>query len=392
MSAAINHQQDFPPLRLARVDARVFRVPVAEPVQTSFGIMYDRPAVLVRVEDRDGYVGWGEIWCNFPEVGAEHRARMLETCVAPILLERSWTHPAEAFREATRRLHILAIQTGEPGTIAQAIAGADIALWDLLGKRLGQPLWKLLGGAPRVAVYASGLSPTGPEKLAAAKRAEGFTAFKLKVGFGAERDLDNLRALRALLGPDTTLMVDANQAWDRETAREMSARMADFKLEWLEEPMAADVPLEDWKALAEASPIALAGGENLRGEAAFSAAVSSSAFSVIQPDLGKWGGFSGCLEVAKEAHRKGIRFCPHWLGGGIGLIASMHLKAAAGGPGWVEVDSNPNPLRELLAACPPVRDGSVELADLPGLGTEPDFERAEAFLVPHRYADAAKGK
>ena len=113
--------QGLPLLRLAKVEALVFRAPVEVPVQTSFGTMYDRPAVLVRVEDRAGMVGWGEIWCNFPGVGAEHRARVLESCVAPILLERDWEHPAEAFDTLSRRLHVLGIQSGEPGTMAQAI-------------------------------------------------------------------------------------------------------------------------------------------------------------------------------------------------------------------------------------------------------------------------------
>jgi len=378
-------QHDIPPLQIASVEALVFRAPVVEPVQTSFGIMYDRPAVLVRIEDRDGQVGWGEIWSNFPSVGAEHRARVLESCVAPILLERAWNSPAEAFEEMTERLRVLAIQTGEPGTMAQAIAGAEIALWDLAGKLAGQPLWKLFGGSANVPVYASGLSPTAPEKLAAARRREGYTAFKLKVGFGVERDIDNLLALRALLGPDTPLMVDANQAWTLQQAREMSTRMAEFQLTWLEEPMAADSPAQDWRALADASPIALAGGENLRGEQAFSAAIDGGAFRVIQPDLGKWGGFSGCLPVGRQAVDAGLMFCPHWLGGGVGLIASMHLKAAAGGPGWVEVDSNPNPLRDVLAACPPVHDGKVELSERPGLGIEPDLAAALRFLVPHWY-------
>ena len=80
-------------LRIARIEAQVYRAPIANPVQTSFGVMRDRPAVLVRIEDHEGAVGWGEIWCNFPTVGAEHRARILESCVAPILLERVWSDP-----------------------------------------------------------------------------------------------------------------------------------------------------------------------------------------------------------------------------------------------------------------------------------------------------------
>lgn len=376
----------LPAIQLAKVEALVYRAPVTEPVQTSFGIMHDRPAVLVRVEDREGVVGWGEIWCNFPSVGAEHRARMLESCVAPILLEQAWTHPTQAFAELTRRLKVLAIQSGEPGTIAQVIAGADIALWDLAAKRLDQPLWKLCGGSAKVRTYASGLSPTQPEKLAVTKRDEGYRAFKLKVGFGADRDISNLRVLRELFGPDTTLMIDANQAWTPDTATEMSRRLAEFKPIWLEEPISADHELADWEQLAKTSAIPLAGGENMRGEQQFADAIGSGSFAVIQPDLGKWGGFSGCVPVGQRAVAAGRLFCPHWLGGGVGLVASMQLKAIAGGPAFVEVDSNPNPLRDMFAG-PYLRprDGIVTLSDQPGLGITPDIDTAREFLVRHQY-------
>lgn len=374
------------PIKLASVQAIVLRAPIEEPVQTSFGIMYDRPAVLVRIEDTEGIIGWGEIWCNFPSVGAEHRARLLEATIAPILLEQEWNSPQQAFTELTRRLRILAIQTGEPGTIAQAIAGADIALWDLVGKRAQQPLWQLLGGSQTIQTYASGLSPTTPEKLAVQKRDEGYRAFKLKVGFGAERDLSNLRALREVLGDHTTLMVDANQAWDVDEASAMSRLLAQYKPLWLEEPLPADTSTAIWQTLAAASAVPLAVGENLRGEESFSEAITSDAFAVIQPDLGKWGGFSGCLGIAQQAVEKNRLLCPHWLGGGIGLIASMHLKAAVGGPGYVEVDANPNPLREMLAS-PFLRpqDGQITLSTQHGLGMEPDLDALRDFRVRHHY-------
>ena len=373
-------------LRIARIEAQVYRAPIDNPVQTSFGVMRDRPAVLVRIEDHEGAVGWGEIWCNFPTVGAEHRARILESCVAPILLEQAWADPEQAFTEITRRLHVLSNQTAEPGPIAQAIAGADIALWDLLGKRQGQPLWKLLGGNPEVQTYASGLNPTDPELLAAAKRDEGYTAFKLKVGFGAQRDLRNLQALRDLLGAHATLMVDANQAWSLDEAIVMSQRIAGFHPVWLEEPIPADSSPQDWQALARATPVPLAGGENILGEENFDAAIAAGSLSVIQPDLGKWGGFSGCLPVARRAVANERMFCPHWLGGGVGLVASCHLKAAAGGPGFVEVDANPNPLRDLIAQPALGRmGGSIRLSDRPGLGLSDDWGAIAGFRRAHMY-------
>ena len=377
---------DTPPLHPAKVQAFVYRAPIENPVQTSFGIMHDRPAVLVRVEDRDGAHGWGEIWCNFPGVGAEHRARMLESCVAPILQERQWAHPAQAFETLSRRLEVLAIQAGEPGTVAQIIAGADMALWDLAARRLGQPLWRLFGGTPRIVTYASGLSPTDPQRLAAAKHAEGYRAFKLKVGFGEERDTANLRALREQFGPDTVLMTDANQAWDEQAAAHMSRRLAEYGPIWLEEPLRADSSPEQWRRLAQASPLPLAAGENLRGDAQFDEAIDSGSFAVIQPDPGKWGGFSGCLPVARRVIAGQRMFCPHWLGGGVGLVAAMHLKAGVGHSGYVEVDSNPNPLRDLFAG-PLLRpdEGTVTLPDEAGLGIEPDLAAAREFLVPHGY-------
>ena len=194
------------------------------------------------------------------ERGRRTSARVLESVVAPLLIERPWRDPEEAFLELSRKLHVLGIQCGEEGTIAQVIAGVDVALWDLLARRLGQPLWRLFGGKPEIAVYASGLNPVEPEKLAAQKRDEGYRAFKLKVGFGLDRDLANLRALRGLLGTETPLMVDANQAWDADAAIEAVAKFEACALGWLEEPIPADSTPADWQRVAAASAIPLAEG------------------------------------------------------------------------------------------------------------------------------------
>ena len=356
------------PIRSVR--ALVFRAPIATPVVASFGTMRDRPMVVIRVEDADGAVGFGEAWCNFPTVGAEHRARLVESVIAPLLEGRAFDRPQEAFRLLTSKTAVLAIQSGEPGPLAQSIAGVDIALWDLAARRAGEPLWRMLGGtSPRIRVYASGLNPDGPEKLAASRRDEGYAAFKLKIGFGADRDLANLRALRATLGADAELMVDANQAWSLQDAVDFVPRLGEFNLRWLEEPLRADTPWNDWHVLARHTAIPLAGGENLGSDDAFDTALHEKALDVVQPDMAKWGGFSGCLPVARRILEAGLRYCPHYLGGGIGLVASAHLLAAVGGDGLLEIDANPNPLRALT--CGPlnrVERGTATLDDSPGLG------------------------
>lgn len=371
-------------IRLEQVDVRVFRCPVAVPVQTSFGLMHDRPAVLLRVTDGEGAEGWGEIWCNFPTVGAEHRARLVRETIAPLLVGRTFSSPAEANRHLDCSLQVLAIQSGEPGPLAQCIAGLDIALWDLVSRRARMPLYRLLGGdlVESISVYASGLNPDRPERLAGAKREEGFTAFKLKVRFGRERDLDNLARLRDALGSAVQLMVDANQAWDGQTAMAMAPALKEFAPVWLEEPIRGDAPFGEWRQLKEATSIALAAGENLRGEQ-FEAAIAQGVLGVVQPDVGKWGGLSGCVPVGRAALAAGLRLCPHWLGGGIGLLASLHFLAAVGGDGTVEVDANPNPLRELMAhPYPAVVDGRMRMPQGPGLGVVPDLAALREFQRP----------
>ena len=374
--------------------------------------MHDRPAVLVRVEDADGAHGWGEAWCNFPSCGAEHRARLVESVLAPLVVGRAYASPHAAWAHLTAQTAVLALQAGEPGPLAQAIAGLDIALHDLAARRAGQPLWRLLASghaarpgaverfgrasdraaaAPahtaRVPVYASGINPDRPGETVQALRRAGHIAFKLKIGFGAERDVANLAEVRAAAGEAATVMADANQAWDLDGALAMARRLAASAPAWLEEPLRADRPWSEWQRLAAASPIPLAAGENAIGTPAFEALIEARAVAVVQPDLAKWGGISGVLGVIERIAAAGLRYCPHYLGAGVGLLASAHLLAARGdlSSGLLEVDSNENPLRERL--CPPLaglRAGQIVLDDTPGLGVEPDLAELRALCAGAR--------
>lgn len=369
-------------LAIKKVEARVYRAPIAREIRTSFGVMRNRPMVLLRIEDRDGREGWGEIWCNFPIPGAEHRARMLAEHAAPLIEGQSFDNAADAYAHLERRLHILALQTAEFGTIAQITAGIDLALNDLAARRAGLPLWKHLGGArDTVPVYTSGMGPEAEIAVGQVGVLHGCRAFKLKIGFGRERDLVAITALRRAIG-DHAMMVDANQAWTLDEALAMADAFAPFKLDWLEEPLAADRPWPEWQKLAARAPMPLSGGENLRGMDQFDAALEAGALAVVQPDAAKWGGFTGCLAVARKWNAAGKRYCPHYLGGGVGLIASAHLLAAAGGTGLLEYDAQENALRDGIAAdVPRVRDGVLRLPDRPGLGFVPDLAAIERYRV-----------
>jgi D-galactarolactone cycloisomerase len=378
--------------RIIRAESFVCRAPIAVPVVNAFGAMAERVAVFVRLTDEDGVSGWGEIWSNFPTIGAEHRARLFDAFIAPRLLGRSIADPAAFWAETDRALHLWGLQAGEPGAFSAALAGADLALHDLLARRAGVPLWRWWGGTEGgpVPVYASGLNPDA-QALAQVEeaRAAGHCAFKIKIGFGEQRDTATLHPVFAGLQTDERVMVDINQGWDLRTATRMVRVLGEFPLTWIEEPLAADRPAWEWAQVAGTSTAPLAAGENLRGALDFHQALADCHLGFVQPDCCKWGGASATLPVARAIVASGRAYCPHFLGGGIGQLASLHLLAALRGSGMLEMDANPNPLRSLLIA-PVLRvtDGMVAVPAGPGLGIEPEVQAFERYVASRTSQDA----
>ncbi|WP_240787088.1 mandelate racemase/muconate lactonizing enzyme family protein [Ramlibacter rhizophilus] len=368
------------PIQIASIEAFSFRVPVASPIKVAFGTFRDRPFVLVRITDSEGAQGWGEVWANWPAVGAEHRAR-LAVDIGERLVGKTFETPEEFFNKLSASLEVLVLQTLEVGPIAQVVAGLDIAMWDLAARRAGQPLHRLLSPreATRVPVYATGINPDEPERFAAARQAEGHRAFKLKTGFGHELDVRNLRAMREVLGPEAVITCDSNQTHTLAQAIDFCRAVEPLKLGWFEEPLRVDAPASDWRELARASTTPLAGGENFHG-AQFDAAIASDVLDVIQPDVTKWGGITGNWSVARATVAAGKRYCPHYFGGGISLLSSLHLIAAAGGAGLLEFDCHPNVGREaVVGELLPVTEGTVPVPSGAGLGAQPDLARLAAF-------------
>ena len=377
-------------MRIVAVRTLTLADQLAEPVRTSFGAMTARHAILVNVRTDEGLSGWGESFGNFPSWAPFERIRTISDGLAPLLLGEDPLEPERLHRKLRVATATLSRQWGAPGPIAQAISALDIALWDILGQARGEPIHRLLGDAAleRIPVYASALGPQDPAPLAAAMQARGVDAFKLKVGFGRDRDGRNLERLRERIGPEARLMVDANQAWDLDTARGMVGLLERHGAYWLEEPLLADRWLE-LAALRRELPFQVAAGENLTDVASAEAFLELEPVDIVQPDVCKIGGLSEARALCRFARERGVPFAPHYLGGAVGLVASLHLFAALQGGVVMELDSNPNPFRqELGGELLTVSEGALAVPQLPGLGLQPDEAWLQRYLLEERVVRA----
>ena len=234
-----------------------------------------------------------------------------------------------AFEFLTARTAVLALQSGEPGPFAQAIAGVDIALWDLQARRAQQPLWRLLGGAsPRVRVYASGLNPERPAELAATRRNEGFRAFKLKIGFGKERDLANVARGAQRIGRRRRSdgrrepgMV-ARHGARHGRARSSRSTSAGWK------SRCAPIGRGPNGGVARSHQRSAGGGRKSRRRRDFRRCTCRKRAEGRSARPREMGWLHQGVPLARRILAAGARFCPHWLGGGIGLLASAHALAA----------------------------------------------------------------
>jgi L-alanine-DL-glutamate epimerase-like enolase superfamily enzyme len=338
---------DLDAFEVAALHVRIVRVRLPVPAVTALGTMRERAALLVRIAAPDGALGWGEVFANWPPGGALHRRRLLRELFAPALEGRAFESPEAMLDHLGRATRVLRLQCDEPGPFDQCAAGLAIAAWDLVatraGVRLAERLRARLGGpgpaADSVPAYASGIPPARLAEVVATWRARGVSAFKTMVGARWREALPALAAVRERHGAAIELMVDANQAWSIDEAIAAVRALRGLGLRWIEEPLAVDAPDDDWRRVAEAADAPIAGGENLRGDEAFDAAIALGALRVLQPDVIKWGGPIRVAAIGRRALQAGLRFCPHYLGGPVGWRASAHVLAAVGGDGMLETDA-----------------------------------------------------
>jgi D-galactarolactone cycloisomerase len=352
-------------------------IPTEGQVFSRSGMRNTRSTTLVQVETDQGITGIGSCSGNgeLLEFISERVLKPLIVGMDPTDIDAVWD------KAYTRGGHK---EFGTRGIGVVALSGIDIALWDILGKARGVPLYKLLGGKcrDRVPVYATALYPEAPSQVA--KRARefadrGFHGVKIKVGFDLDQDVRIVRAVRRELGKDFVVMTDANQGYTLDVAMQAAAGFADAGAFWLEEPLFVE-DVEGHAALRERGKIPIAVGENLHTCAAFRDFVASGAVDFLQPDVARAGGITEIKKIAALAAKQRLAVSLHTWGDAVALAASVHLSAALQDCIVMELDYTYNPLREELLREPlDLERGFLTPPERPGLGVELDSQSLERF-------------
>jgi len=360
-----------------------------QPFESAFSTFTERWACLVQVICDDGTTGWGE--CLGP---ARPNAAIVQA-MAPLILgcdplqiEPIWTRVYNQFRDQ-----------GQRGLALTAQSGIDIALWDIAGRHFGVPVHVLAGGAHRQSVpaYATGgFRQPGRDRIDALEEemaqhvADGFTAAKIKIGYGHAIDVLAVRAARAVLGDGRALMIDANHGYDTVEAIRLGRAVADQQIDWFEEPVVPE-GLAAYHEVRRGQPIPVAGGETWHGRAAHAEAMAARAVDILQPDVAACGGITEMRKIAAMAETAGIRLVPHVWGTGVTVAASLQMLAIlppapqrhAPSDPWLEFDRTPNPYRMAILKTPiTCENGRVAVPRGPGLGIEIDEEALAEWSVP----------
>jgi len=358
-----------------------FPIPSEARVTLGIGRAVKRDAVVVKVATDDGLVGYGESHHGrSPGAVAHHVNTTLRQLVLGL-------DAADVVGIWSR---IYKMQLGSHGlgaATAIAMSGLDQALWDIRGKAVGWPLYRLLGGGSRtIPAYAGGVSlgyqePSALVDEAAALVAAGYQAVKLRVGDSPRRDLERVAAVRKTLGDGLTILVDANTGYSVADARQAMPGLDAHGVGWLEEPF----PAHDHRSYALAATfgrVPLAAGENHYTRFEFARVIEDRVITILQPDLSKTGGITEALRIAAMASAWKLSVNPHTSMTGLNMAASIHFLAAIDNAGYFEADvSKGNRFRDQLTSTPYTldRNGCVSPLEKPGIGVEVD----EDFLAKH---------
>ncbi len=389
-----------PPMKITAISATWLQVPIpADRVSVSdFGRNDSFNTTLVKVETDEGITGYGEAKSTVGSLGGQRAlVTTIEEELAPQLIGQDPRDPArhwETLYNGSRAHYALSRGRtfpilGRRGTTISAISGIDMALWDILGRSLGVPVYRLLGGKlhERLPAYASGgwADEHGiGDQLMGYVEQGGFRAVKMRVGVmdgDVMTSVRRARAARRALGEEIGLMVDAHGTFSVAEAKRFCREAADCRLAWFEEPVSSDNKAGCAEVRAT-TDIPISAGESEFTRFDFLDLAKLSAVDIFQPDLAICGGITEGMRIAALADAYQIGLAPHLWGGALMFSAGLQVCAAVPSAFIVEYSLGPNPLQHELAAEPIVaRDGEIVIPDRPGLGVTVNEDFVERYAV-----------
>ncbi|KPV98981.1 mandelate racemase/muconate lactonizing enzyme family protein [Pseudoalteromonas sp. P1-11] len=385
-------------MKITQIISHVLQYDLDEELGYSQQYYAKRTAHLVEVRTDVGITGWGE--CFGGGGVAFANKTIVEHVIQPMILGMD---PLD--RDVIwHKVYNLLRDHGQKGMPIQSLSGVDIALWDIAGKFLNQPVYKLLGGAfrDRIPAYGYGMMlqkfPNLEERFTEESqriKEMGFTAMKMKIGLSPERDVKLVEAVRKGIGSDMRLMVDANHAYTAREAIPLGRELQNLGVYWFEEPVAPE-DHQGYRDLCEALDMSIAGGEAEFTRWGFRDLIKNRCVDLLQPEVCALGGITEYQKVLAMAHAHFVPVINHVWGSAIAVGTNLHLLAALPDlPGaahpvqpMLEYDTTPNLFREqLLQESLNINEqvknnnGTVALPQGPGLGIEPDLDFIKHYEV-----------
>lgn len=359
-------------MRIVRVWARLFRIPVHREMHDAIRHFSKMDLAFVHIETDEGLVGFGFTYSIIP-FGARQVCSLINDGMGELIHGMDPRNHEEIWNRIWRHVDWV----GRGGIAVLAVAAIDIAIWDLKCKAANLPLYRLLGGARKsVPVYNTdgGWLNHSIEQLVEETRKivdDGFRGTKIKVGKeDPSEDAERIAAVRQALGPDRTLMVDANERFTSAEAIRRAHMWEPSNLFWFEEPLPAEDILGH-AALRAHTSIPIAVGESLYNRFQFRDYIATGGASILQPDVCRCGGITEWLKIAHMAECQNMQISPHF-------VMELHLPLVAAIPNSLFVEYIPS-LDRVLTEPLKLVDGCFIPSEEPGLGIPFDWDRLSAF-------------
>ena len=373
-------------LKIVDIKALNFAQSIKEQVKGATMAFPRMTASFAQITTDDGITGLGECRSRFnPEVGGA----IIQNILGPVLIGQN---PFDIEKLWQNMYNTMRWWGHSKGFFVEAISGVECALWDVMGKALKLPVYKLVGGRCRdkVEVYASTIhhdwfkDSSGLGQHAVGLVEKRIKAMKLSVGFGLEIDRENVKAIRDAVGSEVQIMVDATSAYNVHDAIKVGRMFEKYEVFFFEEPIPSE-NIDGYVEVSKALDLPIAAGECEYLRYGFKNLISRRGVDIVQPDVGKAGGILECKKIATMASAYDMPVAYHTGTGAIGCTAAtLHLAAST--PSFLKYEymyRRNNPLNEELPVKPltELKDGHLDIPEEPGLGFEFNREAMSKYLM-----------